>query len=91
MGEPYLEELSELKCPLCGRFYSLGEAEVIRALKENDEERWPCCFRCVLASPDLREGVKEAHNEKELNHMLSKFDRDYDKALERKYTKNLIP
>lgn len=91
MGEPYLEELSELKCPLCGRFYSLGEAEVIRAFKENDEERWPCCFRCVLASPDLRAGVKEAHNEKKLNDMLSKFDRDYNEALERKLSKNLIP
>lgn len=91
MDEPFLEELSELKCPLCGRFYSLGEAEVIKVLKENNEERWPCCFRCVLASPDLREGIKKAHNEKELNAMLSKFDRDYNKALEKKLAKNFLP
>ena len=57
MNEPYVEELSDYKCPLCGRFYSLGESEVIEALKERNEERWPCCFRCVLASPDLRIGV----------------------------------
>jgi hypothetical protein len=91
MDEPYVEELSDSKCPLCGRFYSVGEAEVIKALKEHDEQRWPCCFRCVLASPDLRLGVKEAHSEKELNDMLLKFDRDYDKALERKFAKNLVP
>ena len=90
MKEPYLEELSDLKCPLCGRFYSLGEAEVIKALKENNEERWPCCFRCVLASPDLRIGAKEGHNEERLDSMLSKYDRDYEKALERKYTKNFV-
>ena len=91
MQEPYVEELSDCKCPLCGRFYSLGEAEVIKALKEHDEERWPCCFRCVLSSPDLRLGVKEAQNEKQLNDMLAKFDNDYKRALERKYAKKFIP
>lgn len=91
MAEPYVEELSNCKCPLCGRFYSVGEAEVIIALKEHDEERWPCCFRCILASPDLRLGIKEANNEKALNDMLIKFDSDYDRALERKFAKNIIP
>ncbi len=91
MDEPYVEELSDYKCPLCGRFYSLGEAEVIKALKEHDEIRWPCCFRSVLSSPDLRLGIKEAHSIKELDDMLSKFDRDYALALERKFTKNIIP
>jgi hypothetical protein len=91
MAEPYVEELSDCKCPLCGLFYSVDEAEVIRALKEHDEERWPCCFRCVLASPDLRLGTKEANNEKALNDMLSKFDSDYDRALERKFAKNFVP
>jgi len=91
MKEPYLEELSDYKCPLCGRFYSLGEAEVIKALKERNEERWPCCFRCVLASPDLRAGVQEANNEKRLDIMLSNYDEDYRRALERKFARNFIP
>lgn len=91
MDMPYVEELSGSKCSLCGRFYSVGEAEVIKALKEHDEERWPCCFRCVLASPDLRLGIKEAQSDKELGDMLSKFDRDYHRALERKFARNIIP
>ena len=86
-----MEELSDWKCSLCGRFYSVGEAEVIKALKEHNEERWPCCFRCVLASPDLRLGIKETQNNKELDDMLSKFDRDYSRALERKFARNIVP
>jgi hypothetical protein len=91
MADPYVEELSDIKCPLCGRFYSLGEAEVVKALKESNEERWPCCFRCVLSSPDLRVGVEMGHNEGNLDGMIAKFDRDYEKALERKFSKRLIP
>jgi hypothetical protein len=90
MNEPYVEELSDHKCPLCGRFYSLGEAEVIEALKERNEERWPCCFRCVLASPDLKIGVVESHSKEKLDSMLMKYDEDYEKALERKFSKNFI-
>jgi hypothetical protein len=91
LNEPYLEELSDYKCPLCGRFYSLGEAEVNEALKERNEERWPCCFRCVLASPDLRIDLIESHDEEKLDNMLSKYDGDYEKSLERKFAKNFIP
>ena len=86
-------ELSDVKCPSCGRFYSKKEAAIKTIAKEDQEdglETVNMCIRCLWTAPDIAKHIVPI-KKKSWQQWITDYDFTYDKALERKMNKKLKP
>ena len=86
-------ELSDVKCPLCGRFYSKKEAAIKTIAKEDQEDGLKTvnmCIRCLWTAPDIAKHIDPVKKKSWLQ-WITDYDFTYDKALERKMNKKLKP
>ena len=86
-------ELSDVKCPLCRRFYSKKEAAIKTIAKEDQEdglETVNMCIRCLWTTPDIAKHIDPV-KKKSWQQWITDYDFTYDKALERKMNKKLEP
>ena len=82
-------ELSDVKCPLCGRFYSKKEAATKTIAKEDREEGLETvniCIRCLWTAPDIAKLI-DPEKRQSWQQWIDNYDVTYDIALERKMTK----
>ena len=82
-------ELSDVKCPLCGRFYSKKEAAIKTIAKEDQEDGLKTvnmCIRCLWTAPDIAKHIDPVKKKSWLQ-WITDYDFTYDKALERKMNK----
>src|SRR5665648_9394 len=86
-------ELSDVKCPLCRRFYSKKKAAIKTIAKEDQEdglETVNMCIRCLWTAPDIAKHIDPVKN-KSWQQWKTDYDFTYDKTLERKMNKKLEP
>ncbi|MCW3999536.1 MAG: hypothetical protein NWE93_04805 [Candidatus Bathyarchaeota archaeon] len=70
-------ELSDVKCPLCGRFFPENQLEI-------PGEVPAMCVRCVIDAPVMRQIASDVNNSALLDDLIANWDDAYKKALHRK-------
>jgi hypothetical protein len=81
-------QLSGVRCPFCGRYYSEGCIETTPNSDEVKDEYRPMCIRCFLGTLEIKEMARIGNNQQMLNALVKKWDVDYEKALEIKLAIN---
>jgi hypothetical protein len=67
-----VEQLGDVMCPYCGRYYSEGCIETTFHSNEAKEEYRPMCIRCFLGAPEIKEMAMVGNNEQMLSVSFKK-------------------